>query len=302
MKSLIIKLSLYSLIIVVILEFFYLFNSFLIYNYGFLNVDNNKNIIIIGASRSRNAIVGDKLLKGSVNLSDAGDPLLFSLIKLKTIKKNNQNIDTVLLSIDNRTLNTNLANHFYRPKSIEHKLPNYQNLLTLDDWKMLFKINKYSTIKSVFYTPKYSLKLIKEIIINSNHNYQQLNIGGFYKEKKIINPKIIKDFIYNDSLNNYTLSKIEINNLNRIALFCESNKIELIFFNPPLHPAIYESIKYQKGKIIFDEYLSTNYPTHTYLDFSNQFLPDSCYADLIHLNEKGAELFTKKINRTLRHN
>lgn len=298
MKLFIIKLSSYIFVFTAIIGLFYLINNYLLYNWKFLKIDNNKNIMIIGASRSRNAI-NDKFFKGSVNLSDAGDPLFYSFVKLKAFKKNNQNIDTVLLSLDNRTLNKKLADHFYRPVSLEHKLPNYQNYLTLNDWKILLKINRYSSIKSVLFIPKYSLKLIKEIISNSNHNYHQLNIGGFYKETKLINSKIIKDFISNDSIENYTLSIVEIGNLNRIVKFCKDNDIELIFYNPPLHPVMYNSYEYQEGKVIFDNFLRTIHPNHTYLDFSNQFLPDSCYADLIHLNEKGAILFTKKLNQIL---
>lgn len=298
MKVFIKKILFYFLLLFSIIGFFYFINSFLIKKYKLLKIEHSKNILIIGASRTANAI-NDKILNHSINLSGAGDPLFYSLVKLKTLKINNSNIDTVLLSLDNRTIDSKYANHFYRPLSIESKLPNYYNFLSLNDFKRIYNISKFSTLKPLFEIPKYTLKLIKNII-SKPHEIKSLNIGGNLEVKHVINQKIIDHFLKNDSLKNYTLSKIEIENLNRIAEFCKSNKIELIFINPPIHPVMYNSLQYQEGKIIFDGFLKRTYPNHTYFDFSFDFLPDSCYADLIHLNEKGAKRFSKRLDQILK--
>ena len=63
---------------------------------------------------------------------------------------------------------------------------------------------------------------------------------------------------------------------------------------------MYNSLEYQGGKIIFDEFLTTNYSNINYLDFSDKFLPDSCYADLIHLNNNGSKIFSKKLDQLLK--
>lgn len=297
MKIFIKNIFFYFLLLFSIIGLFYLINGFIIKNYELLNIKKSKNILIVGASRTANAI-NDNYLDSSINLSGAGDPLFYSLIKLRTFKNNNLNIDTVLLSLDSRTLNSKIANRFYRPISLESKLPNYYNLLEISDLKQLLKIDIYSTFKAMFYIPKYSLKLIKNIFKPDN-NFN-LNVGGYIKVKHIINQNVIDDFIKNDSIKNYTLSNIEIENLDRIVEFSKINKVELIFINPPIHSIMYKSKEYQTDKIIFDKYLSENYSTNTYLDYSNQFLPDSCYADLIHLNENGAKLFSKKLDSLLK--
>ena len=141
--------------------------------------------------------------------------------------------------------------------------------------------------------------MVKNIILKP-HDVKSLNIGGNLEVKHVIDQSFIDQFIINDSLNNYTLSKIEINNLKSIVEFCKSNNTELIFINPPLHPAMYNSLEYQEGKLIFEIFLTEKLPNITYLDFSNDFLQDSCYADLIHLNKKGATIFSKKLDSILK--
>lgn len=298
MKYFLKKLFLYVLLLISFIGLFFIINEILITKNELLTIESQKNKLIIGASRTANAI-NDKYLEGSLNLSGAGDPLFYSFIKIRTFKKNNPNIDTIILSLDNRTLNSKNVNRFYRPVSLESKLPNYFNLLSTDDFKQVFNINMYSTFKATLFIPKYTLKLIRNIILKPNNN-KNLNIGGYIEVKHVVNQDVIDNFKLNDNFKKYNLSEIEIETLKRIVDFCKLNNIELIFINPPMHPVMYNSMEYQEGKVIFDNFLIANYPNHTYLDFSNHFLPESCYADLIHLNKSGAEIFTKKLNQLLK--
>ncbi len=297
MKKFLRRILLYVLLLFSILGIFFLINGIIIDTNNFLKIEESKNILVIGASRTANAI-NDKYLEGSINLSGAGDPLFYSLIKLRLIKDNNPNIDTIILSLDNRTLDSKIAKHFYRPVSLESKLPNYYNLLSFNDLRLLNDINKYSTFKTLFFIPKYTLKLFKNLILKPNN--KNLNIGGYVEVKHIINQNVIDSFIKRDSIKKYQLSNFEIENLNRIVEYCDLNNIELIFINPPIHPIMYNSLEYQEGKLIFEKFLTKNLPNITCLDFSNDFLPDSCYADLIHLNKNGSEIFTKKLNLLLK--
>lgn len=297
MKRFLRRILLYVLLLFSIVGIFFLINWIIIDTNKFLKIEESKNILVIGASRTANAI-NDKYLEGSINLSAAGDPLFYSLIKLRTIKKNNPNIDTIILSLDNRTLDSKIAKHFYRPVSLESKLPNYYNFLSLNDLRQLNDINKYSTFKTLFFIPKYTFKLFKNLMLKPNN--KNLNIGGYVEVKHIIDQNIIDSFIKRDSLKEYQLSNFEIENLNRIVEYCDLNNIELIFINPPIHPIMYNSLEYQGGKIIFDEFLTTNYSNISYLDFSDKFLPDSCYADLIHLNNNGSKIFSKKLDQILK--
>ena len=299
MKPFLKNISLFILLVIFIITFSILLNGRIINGFDLIKIDPSKNKLVLGASRTQTAI-NDHIMKDYFNNSEAGEPLFYTNIKLRVFKEHNIHIDTVILSLDNRTLVTSGPNRFYGPASIKVKLPRYFHFLSLDDWKKLIKIDLKSSLYSSTYAPEYTARLIKQILTKSKKD-RSLIIGGYKSESHQITEDMINSVKNTDSTNQFKISIIERQNLIDIKTFCKENNIELLFVNPPLHPAKYYSSEYQQGKIIFEEFLKKEFPEYTYLNFSAQFLPDSCYADLIHLNKYGAEIFSKKLDSVLKN-
>ena len=293
------KIFLYFSILIFSISLSIIINNLIIRGFDLAKINLSNNILVIGASRTESS-VNDKVLANSFNISGAGDPLFYTNIKLRTYKKYNEQIDTVFLSMDSRTLDAAVADHFYRPSSMKAKLPRFFHFLSLGDWKKLYEIDLKSSVYASAFAPEYSARLVKEIL-SKPKSKRSLKIGGYKIESRRITQEMVLRFKATDTIQSYKLSDLECQNLKDITKFCKANKITLIFVNPPLHPEMYHSAKYQQGKIIFEEFLKKEFPEYTYLNFSGQFLPDSCYADLIHLNKYGAEIFSKKLDSVLKN-
>lgn len=261
-------------------------------------LDSSVNKLIIGASRTESSINND--LSNSFNISGAGEALLFTKIKLEAYKNYNLQIDTIILSLDNRTLNSIKGHNWYSSEHLKLRVPKLSHFIKYDEWIMLNEIDLSSTLRSITFAPKYSLKLIKAIFNKKEDAFYDIKLGGYKPVDHVIGQDVINDFIVNDTIKGYKLSRFEIENLFEIIKFCKSNKLTLILLNPPLHPVMYNSVQYQEGKEVFDKFVVKYLSDLTYLDFSNIFLPDSCYADLVHINKNGASIFSKELEQVLK--
>jgi hypothetical protein len=153
-------------------------------------------------------------------------------------------------------------------------------------------------MKGLTNSPKYSLKIIKVLLKNRfNGKISNAGIGGFMPLENTINTDTLND---EPQSYHYKLSDFEVNNLFEIISYCNSKRITLIFINIPVHKRFRKTEEYRQGKIVFENFRKENLNYYSYLDFSEETLHDSCYADLIHLNKKGSEIFTKKLKKVLR--
>lgn len=300
MKTFLKRISIYGGIFLLLILGSIGLNRVIITRFDLLALNPRINKLIIGASRTECAL-DDAILKGSYNISGSGEPLLFTNVKLRAYKDRNSQIDTVILSLDNRTLNYTKGLNWYGAASLKIRIPKLSHFFTFEEWKRIMSVNLSSTLRSVSISPKYSVKLLKAMLSSSDGEVSDIKMGGYLPLSHVVEKEVIDDFMKNDSIRNYRLSDFEIENLNEIIRYCKSNNVELIFINPPLHPTMYHSKEYQEGKNVFDEYFDKNFSNYTYLDFSDNFLGDSCYADLIHLNNKGAQLFSKKLNHYFKY-
>jgi len=300
MKKFCLKILLFTTIIILIITASILFNRFIPSKRNLLTY-SNKTTIIIGASRTAWSL-NDKYIDSTLNVSSNGDPLFYSFIKLKLFKKYNPQLNKAILSFDNRTLDTKIAERYYNSNSLRKRLPIYSYYLSFKELQEIVGSDYYSLIKSIDKIPNRTLKMVNSTFSKSKKLPKDLNFGGHNEININLNKDSINKFIKYDTLRGYKISKIEVKNLSKIINFCNSNDIKLFFINPPLHKIMYNSNQYQEGKKIFDAFYNKNFSKVTYLDYSNKFLPDSCYADLIHLNKKGAEFFSKEINNVLKFN
>lgn len=294
MKKFIKKLTFYGILLISVVVICVIINKIIISKNDLLSIDTHKKILILGASRTECAI-NDNLTLDAYNLSAAGDPLFYSYIKLKELKRINPSIEKIILSLDNRTLDSVMVTRFYRPVSLESKLPKFLQYMTLNDWEILYELNFYSVLKAAFMVPQYTARLIKRNIFKKYNKKYQLQIGGFKKINHKMNKDVLKSKNSVDNNSNYKMSSFEVENLFKIVNYCKENDLELIFINPPLHELMSKSQHYQYGRIEFKKFYDINFSNYLYLDYSDFYLPDESYSDLVHLNFNGANIFTEKL-------
>ena len=267
-----------------------------------MTIDNDVTKLIVGASRSESAL-DDSIVHNALNISSEAESLLFTKIKLRTLFESNQHIDTVLLSLDSRTLDASrekIRNNNYH---LSLKISRLSPFISLDEWSEFLKINSSATLKGISNTPKHALTLArtrlskKEIDITPSDG----SFGGYLALNKMLDRNVAVKKISKKNEHDYTISSSEVASLFDIIEYCKSKRICLIFINIPTHTLFKQSKTYIASEQGFNDFRKKNFSNARYLDFSNEIYPDSSYADLYHLNKYGARSFSKKINLVLKN-
>jgi len=166
-------------------------------------------------------------------------------------------------------------------------IPNFAPVMTFEDHSFLIKQNPWSYFKS------------QEMVIKNNLNfllYRKKNIlnqrdwGSFYANPRQKVDSIIKS---NEKQKKLNSTKIVVDTTNlpfvdKIASICKNKGIKLFLIRSPQHP----KYAYCENEEQLQKILKTRYSQLFYLDFENFYLLNDDYADLEHLNYKGAKKFS----------
>jgi hypothetical protein len=274
-------------IVLTIIQFF-LFKVLLTNNVSF-EVSKAKTILILGDSQTETSL-NDSIIKNSINLSKAGDPLFFNYVKLKTIIKNNTHIKTVVLGFSPSNLD---SKGFYEVPKMKSKYINYFYLIEYIDCIDIINSNSEGFIRGVTGLGKYWLNF-NEII--SGKGIEEMKVGGFraipYGFSEL--SEDIKNDIEETKSNPDTIS---IKYFYKIADFCEVNDLNLIVLNTPVHESLIKRSRLRKKG--YNTFLKKINPKIVLWDFEHFKIEDKYYFDNNHLNYKGAEIFSKYIHKEL---
>ena len=265
-------------------------NSVLL-NYKGYKISLDKNILILGDSHTEYAI-DDAVLKNSINLSHSADSYFYSYLKLRKLKKENSQIDTLLLAFSNHNLLTEYDNRWlFNTSHIKSKLRIYTDLMTFSDVVFLFKANPSAVIQGFIESPKYSIKLLL------NGGLKERELGKFQPTQRNSLNKDIEQRKKSKKQRALEYSQFEINHLFMIVDFCKKNDIELIFVSTPIHP---EYLKTKEKELeFFNEFYNLKLAQYRFLDYSEFNVPDESFQDLDHLNANGAKLFSNHLMKEL---
>lgn len=265
-------------------------NSVLL-NYKGYKISLDKNILILGDSHTEYAI-DDAVLKNSINLSHSADSYFYSYLKLRKLKKENSQIDTLLLAFSNHNLLTEYDNRWlFNTAHIKSKLRIYTDLMTFSDVMFLFKANPSAVIQGFIESPKYSIKLLL------NGGLKERELGKFQSTQRNSLSKDIEQRKKSKKQRTLEYSQFEIEHLFKIVGFCDKNDIELIFVSTPIHP---EYLKTKEKELeFFNEFYNSKLSQYRFLDFSEFNVSDDSFQDLDHLNSNGAKLFSNHLMKEL---
>ena len=131
-----------------------------------------------------------------------------------------------------------------------------------------------------------------------NNNF----IGGYKFLDHELNDSLIHKDLNDPNRKNFQhemkISNSNLHNLDRILALCKSKKVKVYLIRCPLHP----DWKYLYNEKDYQSLLKTRYSQIEYLDFKDFPIRNSEYADLEHLNYKGANDFSSFFNTLLKQN
>lgn len=261
-----------------------------------MKLPESERIVFLGNSRIEYAI-NDTILKNSFNFGRSAEPMECIYSKTILLQQYNPHLDTIIIEFDNYLL------CYGSNKGIHPKLysPYFFDTYTLTDLFQMTITGSFEFIASHLYHPFQYLKLTDFIpsYIGYDCNVHDLNaLGGFnYSnrdkleldiniQKKSKKEKNDNNTIHCDSMMCYFLDET--------IRFCKENDITVIFLSTPIHHKFSDSNYYK-------QFHNAHYSDIPFYDFQDMALPDSCFGDMVHLNHKGAAVFSEYLERNVFH-
>ena len=253
-----------------------------------VELSKNTNYIVLGHSHPEFAF-NDSLINGFKNLGASGENYFYLYQKAKWII-HNTTLKTVFIEFTNNCINVEMNNWMYGENFILKKFPKYFPIMSYNDKFQLLKKHPFNFLRS------YPLGLSNQIqnVFKSQITISEL--GGFNKLNRVISDSLLNLKTITNRNQAQETSEINLHYLDKIIELCKQNHKEVIFVRSPQHP------KYQgyANESLFQNIFRKKYRNLTFYDFANFPLTDSCFADLEHLNYKGANQFSKWVNHLIK--
>lgn len=252
----------------------------------YLRLPRETNKVFLGNSTVEYG-VDDSRISGSVNFAQNGEPVDILYAKLKLLSRNNPQIDTIFVELDdiilyNRDLVSVVSNVIY------------YDAFDIEDWYNNFKHYNFERMTK-FFSHSYDIIKLKPLLFErfNQHELINLGVGGYHKlYRDKLKEDIIRQSKHKDShIDNIPQSSIYY--FSKIVEFCNKNGIKVIFFNTPKHKCVWG------GYNPYRKFWSSHFNDIPFLDFTHVVLPDSCYGDASHLNYMGAPVYTDSLKTIL---
>lgn len=248
--------------------------------------------VVLGHSHPECSL-NDTLIADLKNFASSAESYFYTLNKIKTILKDNKKTEVVFLEYTNNQITKQMDNWIWGSVYITNFYPLYSFNMTSEQKFLLFKKNTKGLVNANNLNLK---KNIEKILFTNNPQKMRLNGGynnlNFSKVDSILNSrKQNKDLEKFDN----RVSVTNISYLEKIISFCKDKNVKLILFRSPIH----SEYEVRQNEIKYKQILANNLKGVDYLDFSSFPLDNECYADLPHLNNKGAKIFSIWFNKLL---
>lgn len=244
-----------------------------------------KEIVFIGDSRVETGL-NDRLDNKTFNVAQSAESYLYSYIKLRKLLPLNKGIKRVVLGFSDLNLHVHMDDWYYKDQPLQFKVSNFLFLMRPDEVLLLARNNFSATVLGIIDYPKFKFDVFKNMKPGDKIN--TLGVGRFepqygvqLKVGNLVEAKTMMDDQH------FRLSLPQVKFLDKIAQLCKQQGVELILLSTPLHKS------YQTGSRHSQVFWKEHYPNLRYLDFTTYQLSDSLYVDFEHLNDKGAEHFTR---------
>lgn len=281
MNKFITKLVVFLFILILYFGFNVILNIFF-YTHTEIELDKS-NVLIMGDSHPQLSL-NPKLFYNAQNISQPAEPLVLTFWKLKYIT-NSYIPDTLIIGFSPHNLSAYNDFKFSNRKwmsTMFKRSYSIQNLESIDSDIEVNYIEYYRTVlKQIGFYPK------------KNHN----NFIGSYKNTVSNNVSDWESAIKRHYFLNETelgISDISVNHLDSIVNLCNNKNITLVLTSNPVHKNYLENIP----STIINKHILLMHQYNDRLitiDRTKNIYPDSLFRNSDHLNDHGANRFSKEV-------
>lgn len=253
--------------------------------------ENTKHLIV-GHSHPECAF-NDSLIEDLQNVSNSGEPYFYASFKLKEILKDNPGVETVFIEFANNNITSKMDDWAYDDMFLEAQYTIYSPFMSQKDRSFLASNNTSGFINVLFLSSSSNINRA----IKRQFNY---SLGGFrYLDRDKTDSLVQLPLPTVEELKqfrqNLKFSARSIQDLKKIIASCQQKGKKVYLIRSPLHDR-YEDYDFEST---YQKIRKENFSDIEYLDFSKFRLQDSEFADLEHLNYKGAKIFSTWFNGLL---
>lgn len=287
MKKFIKRMLVFFLLTLIVLIGIIISTNVLINKDSNFSIDKKNEYIILGHSHPEGAF-NDSLISNANNLARGGEHYFYTYLKAKKIIESNPQIKAVFLELTNNQISLDMTKWIEDTQKNLVNIPIYAPVMDSEDHFFVIKQNPLGYFKS------------QEMVIKNNLNfllYRKKNIlaqrdwGGFYANHRQKVDSIIESNEKQKVKPNSMKIEVDTTNLpfiDKIASICKNKGIELFLIRSPQHPK-YSFFGNEKQ---LQTIIKTRYSKLNFLDFNRFNLSNDEFADLEHLNYKGAKKFS----------
>ncbi|MDC6352783.1 hypothetical protein PP178_14570 [Zeaxanthinibacter sp. PT1] len=245
--------------------------------------------VILGNSHPECAINDDEI-PTVVNLAQSGTAYYYDYLKLRELTARNPQIRNVILGYSYHDLEKNMDDWLVGESKLKYKLRNHFLLFNFQDYFELLQFNPWGVIK---FTPQTIFYNINAVL--KGYSY----LGGYKHLERVKLEEAIKYNKGRPALSeNSSKSEYQKIYLKRIYEYCERNNLNLILLHTPIHPI--EAEYYSPVKDYYKIFAENELPEAILINHAELDFPEKFFADLDHLNYKGARRYTEIIDNSLR--
>jgi hypothetical protein len=263
-----------------------------------LKIRNDINIVFAGDSHVECA-VNDSLIQNSINIAQSGEAYMYSYVKIKSLLEYNNQISTIFIGFSFGDLLKSAEERWlFSDEFVIEKIKSFNYLLNYSDKSLLIKNNPKAYVKGLMKSIFSNFQAFIKSFSPEDFNGRIFNFGGY---KYLVRDELQKDIEMNMfKKQSFEKGLFQEKYLKMISQLCQQKSIKLVLFNIPKHNSYNTNISEE----IKQNWLSVrnSLSKDSLLDLSALNLPDSCYGDKMHLNYKGAKLFSNYLNEKLNSN
>jgi hypothetical protein len=260
------------------------------------SLESNKTILITGDSFPECAL-NDSIVSDAVNLSSSADTYIYSYAKIRKFTAHNPQITQIILGFSDHNLQAANDSFFKDTSPGIIKFIRYYYLMDQKEIFDIFKANYNVPIKAL--GSCYQKSVIYALMSIRGITWRQMGLGGY---RCLTRHHMKYDTTDSSTQKSNNTSQIEhsfvqIHYLQEIVKLCNQKKIQLILLSTPIQSKFKKS--WGQKRLYFDNFCEENKLDDLIWNYSDYSMPDSCYADTEHLNEHGAELFSRMIRKNM---
>lgn len=244
-------------------------------------------IVLFGHSHSECAF-NDSMIYNFKNLSHSAEPYFYIYQKVKMVLPQNPQIETVLVEFSNNQIDEKMNEWTWGYKYMSNMLPKYTPFMDKADIDLLIKKSPSDFMNCLSISTRNNLARV----FTSNYEFAG-TIGGYLRLNHSQNNSAADSA--NISSNKPTgrgLSYVNIEYLQKIIAYCTDHHKKVFLVRSPQH----RNYEYLKNEKEFLTIKNTLFSSVEFLDFNKFPLQEDEFADLGHLNYKGASKFSRWFN------